>query len=155
MAGIERHSELPSQEEIAAALRKIPKRALRTEWITEEAGGRFLLGLECVQALVDPKASDEKAYSNGLRDYLRTAVARMGSDSNRILIEVVFGIGDKQWDNKKWRQKKAKVRRRQAGKEFRPESEPVAADTIRQSYEPKAVEELAAIVYEEEKRARK
>ena len=149
-----RHPKLPSEEEIDAALRRIPRRALRTEWILDEDGGRYLLGLDCVRSLVNGDTTDEKAYSDALRDYLRGAVPRMRVEYNRILIEVVFGIGDERWDNKSWRQKKAKERREEAGKQFKPESEPVQADTIRQSYEHGAIKELAAIVRQDEKAAR-
>ncbi len=157
MAVPDRYRKTPPLEDIERALRHLCTNALRTEWILDEKGGLPLLGLACVRDQIKPGADkkDDTVYSQALRKYLKGAVERIKPNHPyRVVIEVVMGVGDEEWENKTWRKKSAKLRRTRAGEVVRPEAEDIKPDTIRQNYEPPACTELALIVWNEEREVR-
>jgi hypothetical protein len=152
MAIPSRLDDIPSQKAIAKALGRLCTNALMTWWILEK--GRLLMGLDCVRAHLGPSASEEKDYARALRNYLETAVPRVESRQHRIILEIVLGLGNEKWKAKDWRKKKAKARRTEAGRKFRPSEGNVTYGTIRQHHEPRALQALAEIVLEDERLAR-
>jgi hypothetical protein len=157
MAPFRRLEEPPSEEVLRAALARLCTKGLRTYWILEP-DGHVLLGLECVQAHLEPAESEakDKDYAIALRQYLEDPVQRVQSPAHRAILEVVLGLGEPQWKTKDWRREKAKIRRQKAGSLFRgpDDDEAVEADTIRQYHEPRAIGALAKIVLEDEMKAR-
>ena len=148
-----RLDDVPTPEAIAQALGRLATNAVMTWWILEK--GRLLLGLDSVRSRVPTGAQGEKAYAVALRNYLNEAVARVESPQYRTILEVVLGIGDERWSNKAWRREKAKARRREAGRRFRPDEAGVPPDTIRQHHEPRAINALAHVIWQEESEARR
>jgi hypothetical protein len=144
--------DVPSQKAIEKALGRLCTNALLTWWILET--GVILLGLDCVQTQLGANAADEKDYARALRKYLETAVPRVESRRHRIILEVVLGLGDEKWKAKEWRKQKAKARRAEAGRRFRPSEGTVKQGTIRQHHEPRAIQALSIIVLEDERLAR-
>jgi transposase-like protein len=147
-----RLEEIPTQKAIAKALGRLSTNALMTWWILEK--GRLLMGLDCVRAHLDPSAAEEKDYARALRKYLDSAVERVESPQHRVILEIVLGLGEEQWKAKDWRKQKAKVRRTEAGRKFRPDEGTVTFGTIRQHHEPRALKALAEIVLKDEQQAR-
>jgi hypothetical protein len=152
MAVPQRQSEMPTQEAIQGALSRLCTRGLRPFWILEV--GRVLLGLDCVRRHVRPGSNDERDYVVALREYLEDAVQRVESPQYRTILEIVLGLGDDRWKTKAWRHEKASVRRREAGLRFRGDDETVEPNTIRQHHEPRAIRQLAEIVWRDENKAR-
>ncbi len=148
---VRRLPETPQREEIEEVLAVLCTNALKKWWILER--GRSLLGLDCVRAHIG-KDDSEDAYAIALRSYLQDAIARLESPQNRTILEVVLGVGDPQWDNRKWRSNTAEIRRTEAGRRFR-ESERIVTDgTIRKLHEPRAIGELSEIIWQDERVAR-
>ncbi len=147
-----RLDDIPSQKAIERALGRLCTNALLTWWILETGG--VLLGLDCVHAQLAANSDNEKDYARALRKYLETAVARVESRRHRIILEVVLGLGDEKWKTKEWRKQKAKTRRAEAGRRFRPSEGTVKQGTIRQHHEPRAIQALSIIVLEDERLAR-
>jgi hypothetical protein len=146
-----RLAETPTKEAIQQVLGLLPTQGLKRWWILEN--GRSLLGLDCVRAYV-PKNATEEDYADALRSYLETAVERVESPQNRSILEIVLGLGDDRWNSADWRGKSASERRAEAGRLFRGDEGMVKGGTIRQIYEPRAIEELAAVVWHDENEAR-
>jgi hypothetical protein len=141
--------DVPPVGEIQVALQ-----ALCTEPRGWKIRDNMLMGFVRAQEHMPAKSSRSDDFSDGVRTYLDEAVLRVGQQHHRVILEVVLGLGEEKWRDKDWRQLSAEKRREEAGRLFRGEDGVVKAGTIRQLYEPKAREELAAIIWRDEKRAR-
>lgn len=106
MACPARLSETPAWEEIKKELRGLCTNALRTYWILEK--GRGLLGLDCVRAHLTDRPKEERDYAVALRAYLEDAVKRVESPQNRVILEVVLGVGSPKWRAKNGSKKRPK-----------------------------------------------
>jgi hypothetical protein len=143
-------TDLPTQEAIEDALRHVVLHGARKSWILES--GPALTSLRSVRKKVDVDAS-EKELALAVRAYLEDAVQRVKSSKNRTLLEVILGLGKKQWNAKAWRRELASVRREEAGRRLRADA-PVAGTTIRAYYEPRAIRALAKVILADERKAR-
>jgi hypothetical protein len=149
-----RLEQLPSEDDVIAALTRLMTKGVRTYWILEPEGW-VLLGLDCVRAYLEAPGDDgdeERPFALALRAYLEDAVQRVPSRPHRTILEVVLGLGDERWKSKAWRHEKAKVRRKKAGELFRgpDDDDDVKSDTIRQHHGPRAIKALAGIVCDDE-----
>jgi hypothetical protein len=142
----------PSVGEIDKTLSALCTRGLRSWWVIDV--GRRLMGLDCVRTYLKPNPTDERDYALAVRAYLEDALNDVRSLQHKIILEVVLGLGAKQWKTDDWRSQSAKDRRAEAGRRFRGGEQPVADGTIRQVYEPRARAELAKIIWRDEKLAR-
>ncbi len=143
-------ADLPTQEAIEEALRHLIIYAARKKWILES--GPTLTKLRIVRKKVDEDAS-EKEFALAVREYLENAVQRVKSSKNRVILEVVLGLGKKRWKAKSWRHEPVSVRRKEAGRHARADG-PATASTIRTYYEPRAIQELAKVILADEQKAR-
>lgn len=142
---------MPTQRAIEKALARLVQSGLRKRAIVETAP--ILIDLQQVrfEARADMRKPD---LAVATREYLGDAIARMESRRQRILLEILLGVGDSRWDNRDWRREPAKVRRREAGRYFRTGERQVTGGTIRQHYEPDAIRALAEILIADELGAR-
>jgi hypothetical protein len=97
-----------------------------------------LLRLPAVASRLEelPDGREAKAVS----EVLTAAVQSMGPSQYRRLLEIVLGL------DPAYEHLSAQARRERAGKEFRGGHRPVAAGTIRQYHEPRALAELASLL---------
>lgn len=65
-----------------------------------------------------------------------------------------LGLGDPQWQDSQWRREPMYVRHEKAGELFRSDGRKVTASTLRVMYEPRALEEFAAVIWRDEKQVR-
>jgi hypothetical protein len=142
--------DLPTQETIEEALRHLITYAARKKWILES--GPVLTNLRIVRKEVDEDAS-QKEFALAVREYLENAVQRVKSSKNRVILEVVLGLGKKRWKEKSWRHEPVSVRRKEAGRHVRADA-PATASTIRTYYEPRAIQDLAKVILADERKAR-
>lgn len=143
--------EVPDQGAIRDVLGQLSAMP-RGWWIVDN--GQLLMGLDCTQRCVRPKPTSEEDYADAVRSYLDIAVGKVASRQHRVILEVVLGLGDEKWRSQEWRSKSLGKRREEAGRLFRGAEGGVKGGTIRQIHEPRAIEELAAIVWHDEKVAR-
>jgi hypothetical protein len=143
-------------------LKKVPEEASIEEALkavcTSPRGWKIrdtiLVGLDCTQKHMPEESDRLDDFSDAVREYLEEALGKEIEPHNRVILEVVLGLGDDKWRGQEWRKLSAMKRREEAGRLFRSEEGVVQAGTIRQLHEPRAREELAAIIWRDEKRAR-
>jgi hypothetical protein len=100
-----------------------------------------------LQALIDlpavrqrVEAEGESATADAIVDVLAEAVEGVSTPAYRRLLTIVLGLGAP------YRRLSPLERRTVAGKEFRGGTRPVKPNTVRQFHEPRALDELAAII---------
>jgi hypothetical protein len=151
-----RLAEIPKQETIEKVLGHLCTYALRKYWVVEQ--GRLLMGLDCVRAHLGAESganASEEDLGAALVSYLEDAVEKIDSRQHRIILEVVLGLGADTWKADNWRDQTATRRRAEAGRSFRGAgARPVTYGTIRQHHEPRAINDLADIIWQDERLAR-
>ncbi len=125
----------PSEKEVRAALARLVAHGIDAVWHPE---AQALLELPVVRERLDePKGEDA---ADVLREVLTEAVGQLGQSQYRRLLTIVLGL------EPEYARMMAGRKRAIAGREFRGGSNPVGAGTIRQHHEPRALDELAAML---------
>jgi hypothetical protein len=133
----------PTARAIRAALKRLSVRGAHPYWVKDRCP--ILLELKGVQSRLDanPRPTREEATA-ALVDYLKNTVQRVDWDQHRIVLEVVLALEDEYLDLN------AKDRQTLAGKRCRGDRHTLSASSVRQKYEPEALEKLYLIVLEDE-----
>jgi hypothetical protein len=147
----QRPKDAPTPKEIFEALKGLATRP-RGYMILNS---RVLLGLTRAQEHM-PSGDDspEEMFREAVRAYLNEAVTRIEPNENRVIAEVILGLGNAQWQAKKWREETAPVRRKMAGQLFRGDEGKVGDSTMRQLYQDQALEAFASVIMRDESEAR-
>lgn len=131
--------------EIRKALGRLVTKGAQPYWVME--AGRALLGLAAVRERLKPDdINDPEAETAALVAVLREAIDRLGHRPESALLTAVLGL------DRDLLGRSAHERRAIAGRVFRGESARVAAGTIRQHHEPKALDLLAEVLWSDEER---
>jgi len=128
-------TQMPTEREVRKALARLVARGIDSVWLPDV---QPLFRLPAVQEKVAELGEDDAG--DALRAVLEAAVERMGQSQYRSLLIIVLGL------KPEYAQLAAGERRRIAGLEFRGGVQPVSPGTIRQHHEPKALDELAAVL---------
>jgi hypothetical protein len=115
---------------------------------------KVLLGLTRVQEVMPSEDSPGEVFLEAARAYLNEAVMRTEPYENRIVAEVMLGLGEAQWQIKTWREEPAPVRQKMAGQLFRGDEGKVGNSTMRQLYQDPALRAFADVLLFDEKEAR-
>jgi hypothetical protein len=147
----QRPKEAPTCRDISAALKSLATKPRGYRILNS----RVLLGLTRAQEHM-PTAEDspDEMFLDAVRTYLNEAVTRTEPNENRVIAEVVLGLGDPRWQEKTWREEIAPVRRTMAGQLFRGDEGKVGDSTMRQRYQDPALEAFAAVILRDETEAR-
>jgi hypothetical protein len=127
------------QTTIRKNLSNLVRHGVDSWWI--DSVGKDLLRLNSVRArFPDGVEPEEEQLFEALREFLREAIARLGSTQSQILLRVVLGLepGTLQLSTQE--------RREKAGREFRRGKQPVTWGTIRSYHERHAVDQLAEMI---------
>jgi hypothetical protein len=137
----------PTEAEIRGELGVLCTNGLIPYWIKDRAP--MLLRLACVRNLAGETNADpsDDDLAQGLIELLGGLVEKIASSQHRILLTIVLALDPDYKDTT------AKERRTAAGELFRGGSRQVTWGTIRQHHEPRALDQLAALLYGEEQRA--
>lgn len=126
---------LPDEQEIRAALGRLVAHGIESVWLPE---AQVLLELPAVRENIERLGPDRAA--DALREALCVSVESLGQSQYRHLLTIVLGL------EPAFAEMSAGQKREIAGRQFRGGSKPVSAGTIRQYHEPKALDELAAVL---------
>ncbi len=137
-------TETARREEIRKALGRLVTKGVQPYWVMEV--GRPLLGLAAVRERLDLEdLNDPEAEAAAVVAVLRKATDRL-SGSQRVLLTIVLGL------DRDFLGRTAHERRMIAGRVFRGDEGAVMPGTIRQLYEPEALDRLAEVLWSDEER---
>jgi hypothetical protein len=127
--------ELPTEKAVRVALGRLVAHGVDSVWLPDV---QPLFKLPAVEEKLAELGEDRAA--DALRAVLETAVGYLGQSQYRSLLTIVLGL------DPAYEHLTAGEKRRIAGQEFRGGERPVSAGTIRQHHEPRALDELAAML---------
>lgn len=126
---------LSNEKDVRAALGRLIAHGIDSVWLPE---AQVLLELPAVRERIEQLGPGHAA--DALRQVLSASVESLGQSQYRYLLNIVLGL------EPAFAEMSAGQKREVAGRKFRGGSKPVSAGTIRQHHEPKALDELAAVL---------
>lgn len=125
----------PDEKEVRAALARLVAHGIDSVWLPET---QALLEVPSVRRKIEELGADHAG--DALRQVLSDAVESLGQSQYRRLLTIVLGL------EPEYAEMSAGDKRSIAGQQFRGGSKPVGPGTIRQHHEPRALDELAAVL---------